>query len=90
MGRKVRGQRAFLSMIDDKPSIEKEARRGIVCNACRVRLREKPSLDADVISTLHIGDEVEILDVDGSFFKVDAGLVGYIHQDYCEEVVESG
>jgi peptidoglycan hydrolase-like protein with peptidoglycan-binding domain len=52
-----------------------------------VRLREKPSTDAKILMPVPIGNEIEVLGVNGEWAKiVFEGTTGYIKSEFIEEV----
>lgn len=58
-----------------------------------VRMRKEASTDSDVVTLVSIGDELEILDTEGEWYKVkDSEFTGYIRKDMIsvlEEVVST-
>ncbi|MCI8269917.1 MAG: SH3 domain-containing protein [Lachnospiraceae bacterium] len=59
-------------------------------NTDNLRLREQPSLSSNVLTVLSQGARYVVLGEEGMFYKVevDADLVGYVAQEYCQTQVE--
>ena len=55
-----------------------------------LRLREQPNLSSNVLTVLSQGARYVVLGEEGMFYKVevDADLVGYVAQEYCQTQVE--
>ena len=59
-------------------------------NTGNLRLREQPDLNSNVLTILSQGARYVVLGEEGIFYKVevDADLVGYVAQEYCQTEVE--
>lgn len=59
-------------------------------NTENLRLREQPDLNSNVLTILSQGARYVVLGEEGIFYKVevDADLVGYVAQEYCQTEVE--
>ena len=59
---------------------------GIVDNCIRLNVREKPSVDAEILTALEVGSEVRLLkdETENGFYKVctASGLEGYCMCEY--------
>ena len=56
---------------------------GGTVNTNGVRMRKKPSTEAEIITNLHNGDKVEIIEKDGNWYKIKYdNEEGYIHSDF--------
>ena len=59
---------------------------GIVDNCIRLNVREKPSIDAEILTALEAGSEVRLLkdEIENGFYKIctASGLEGYCMCEY--------
>lgn len=59
---------------------------GVVDNCIRLNVREKPSIDAEILTALEAGSEVRLLkdEIDNGFYKIctASGLDGYCMCEY--------
>lgn len=59
---------------------------GIVDNCFRLNIREKPSVDAEILTALEAGSEVRLMndEIENGFYKVctASGLEGYCMREY--------
>jgi len=52
-------------------------------NTNGVRMRKAPSIDAEIVTNLHNGNSVEIIEKDGEWYKIKYNKQeGYIHSNY--------
>ena len=50
-----------------------------------LKLRESPSTDSAVLDLMSVGEDVEVLEKEGEWYKVVyEGTEGYAHEDYIE------
>lgn len=74
---------AFVALAITADATELKTGIGIVDASGGLRLREKPSTDADIISTAYNGDNVVIIRKVGDWYLVNYNLdIGYMHSDY--------
>ena len=59
---------------------------GIVDNCIRLNVREKPSIDAEILTALEAGSEVRLMkdEIENGFYKIctASGLDGYCMREY--------
>ena len=59
---------------------------GVVDNCLRLNIREKPSIDAEILTSLAAGSEVRLLknEIENGFYKIctASGLEGYCMCEY--------
>ena len=83
-------KRASVSEPEETPAAnavsKSEPIAGIVDNCIRLNVREKPSVDAEILTALEVGSEVRILkdETENGFYKVctASGLDGYCMCEY--------
>ena len=67
-------------------AVKSEHITGVVDNCIRLNVREKPSVDAEILTALEVGSEVRILkdETENGFYKVctASGLDGYCMCEY--------
>ena len=82
---------AELPREDVKPKFEKKEEpvdlparnpEGVVCNADKVRVRQKPSTEARVIQIVPRGTKVEILDHKDGWYSVKISVAEYAYAGY--------
>lgn len=74
--------------LPDEEFLAAEPMKGVVTNVMLVNIRERPDGKSRSIGTLNHGDEVNILERDGEFWKIRTrdGLVGFLLENFCREV----
>ena len=81
-------KRASVLEPEETPVAKPEPITGVVNNCLRLNVREKPSVDAEILTALEAGSEVRLLkdEIENGFYKIctASGLEGYC---MCEYVV---
>lgn len=64
-----------------------ETKNGTVINSLNVKVRKKPTYEAEVVEVLRKGDKVTITGRIGGFYKISTSVnrVGYISSDFIKE-----
>ena len=73
--------RASVLEPEETPAAKPEPVTGVVDNCIRLNVREKPSIDAEILTALEAGSEVRLMkdEMENGFYKIctASGLEGY-------------
>ena len=62
-------------IMEDKQEIETEASKGIVISTTGLNIRQSPTLDSNRVGVLYYGDEVNILEDCGDWYRTEDGFI---------------
>lgn len=62
-------------IMEDKQEIETEEIKGIVISTTGLNIRQSPTLDSNIVGVLYYGEEVNILEDCGDWYRTEDGFI---------------